>query len=201
MTVIDGLQLAGLAAFAASGVEASRQCRPDVVGALILAFATALGGGVIRDAILGRPAASFASTTHLLVILCAAAATLALPRVARRFAPTLRVADAFGLGLFNASGFVLALDSGHVTPAFAVVLGAITGTGGGILRDVLCGQMPALLRPGEIYITACVAGGFAGLAVFGTGGSRELAALLVATVTIGLRLLAIRHRWTLGPIG
>ena len=101
MPVIEWLRLAGLAAFAASGVEASRQCRPDVVGALILAFATALGNGVIRGAILGRPAASFANSAHLMVILCAAAATR-VPHIARRLAPT-RVADAFGLGLFSAT--------------------------------------------------------------------------------------------------
>ena len=94
---------------------------------------------------------------------------------------------------------MLALDSGHVTPAFAVVL--CDHRHGAHPRDVLCGQMPALLRPGEIYISACIAGGLAGLAVFGAGGSREVAAVVIASVTIGLRLLAIRYRWKLDPVG
>lgn len=198
--MIEILQLLGLAAFAVSGVEASRAKRPDVVGALILAFATALGGGVIRDAILGRPAQSFADDRNLLVILVAAA--LALPiRLPSRIGPTLRVADAIGLGLFNAVGMVAALESGVVTPAFAVVAGAVTGCGGGILRDVLCDEMPALLRPGEIYVTACLAGGLAGLVLDAGGASHAHTGLAIALVTITIRLLAIARGWRLPAIG
>lgn len=198
--MIEWLQILGIAAFAVSGVEASRARRPDLVGAVILAFVTALGGGILRDAILGRPAQSFASGIHLWVILAASALALWQPAAVGRLWPSLRVADAFGLGLFNAVGLVIALESGAVAPGFAVVLGAITGSGGGILRDVLCGEMPTLLRPGEIYITACLAGGAVGLAVRAAGGGSDAISLAAATVTIGIRLLSIRFGWTLGAI-
>lgn len=195
----EWLQLAGLAAFAVSGVEASRAKRPDLVGALILAFVTALGGGVMRDAILGRPAQSFADGLNLVVILAAAAAALPLP-IASRFGSTLRVADALGLGLFNAIGLIAALESGVVSPGFAVVVGAVTGCGGGLLRDVLCGEMPPLLRPGEIYVTACLAGGLVGLALHTAGVAPGQTSLVVAVVTTGIRLLAMVRGWKLPAI-
>jgi uncharacterized membrane protein YeiH len=198
--VVYVLQLLGVVAFAASGVVASRSKRPDVVGAVILAFVTALGGGVIRDAILGRPAQSFRDDAFLVAIVVGALLAMALPRVLHRMTPTLRVADAFGLGLFNATGTVIALESGEVSAAFAVLLGAATGAGGGILRDVLCGEMPALLRPGEVYITACLAGGAAGLVVLALGGSMASVSAVIAAVTIGLRLAAIRFGWRFAPL-
>ena len=191
------VQLAGVAAFATSGVVASRGKRPDVVGAFVIAFATALGGGVIRDAILGHPAQSFRDGNTFLVIVGATLVAMWLPGTIQRLGPTLRVADAIGLGIFNATGTVMALESGSVTPAFAVVLGAVTGSGGGMLRDVLCGEMPALLQPGELYITTCVAGGAVGLLALWLGVSMAFASVAMASVTIGMRLLAIRYRWKL----
>jgi uncharacterized membrane protein YeiH len=193
------LELLGVAAFAASGVVASRAKRPDVVGALILAFATALGGGVIRDAILGVPAQSFRDTWYFAFILAGAVAALGARGVMLRLGSPLRVADAFGLGLFNAAGMMKAYASGEVSPAFAVVLGAVTGSGGGIIRDVLCGEMPALLRPGELYITTCLAGGIAGLAALWLGASAAAASAIIAFVTIAFRLAAIRFEWKLPP--
>ena len=103
----------------------------------------------------------------------------------------------FGLGLFNAAGMMKAYASGEVSPAFAVVLGAVTGSGGGIIRDVLCGEMPALLRPGELYITTCLAGGVAGVAALWLGASAAVASAIIAFVTIAFRLAAIRFEWKL----
>jgi uncharacterized membrane protein YeiH len=194
--VLYALELLGIIAFAASGVAASRSKRPDLIGAFILAFATALGGGVIRDAILGVPAASFRDGNYFLAIVAGAVAALAAPSVLARFGSTLRIADALGLGLFNAAGMLKAYESGDVSPVFAVVLGAVTGTGGGIIRDVLCGEMPALLRPGELYVTTCIAGGLAGLAAFGLGATADVASAIVAGVTITFRLATIRFGWT-----
>jgi len=95
---------------------------------------------------------------------------------------------------------VKALESGSVDPVFAVVLGATTGSGGGIIRDVLCGEMPALLRPGELYVTTCLAGGIAGLAAIWSGAPLGTATVVTAAVTIGFRLLAIRFDWRLSPL-
>ncbi|RIK90841.1 MAG: hypothetical protein DCC71_25370 [Proteobacteria bacterium] len=195
--MIYALELMGVAAFAASGVAASRAKRPDLIGAMILAFATALGGGIIRDAILGVPAQTFRDGFYFAAILFGAGVALRAPRMILRLGSTLRVADAIGLGLFNASGMMKAYESGEVSPVFAVVLGTITGTGGGIIRDVLCNEMPALLRPGELYVTTCIAGGLAGLAALALGADPVAASGVIAGVTIGFRLLAIRYNWKL----
>lgn len=191
------LELMGVAAFAVSGVVASRAKRPDLVGALVLAFATALGGGVIRDAILGMPAQSFRDGWYFVAIVFGAGAALQARGAVVRLGTTLRVADALGLGLFNAAGMMKAWASGEVSPVFAVVLGAVTGSGGGIIRDVLCGEMPAVLRPGELYITTCLAGGLVGWLVLELGATTGAASVLVAFVTIVFRLAAIRFEWKL----
>jgi uncharacterized membrane protein YeiH len=170
---------------------------PDVIGAFILAFAAALGGGVIRDAILSVPRRVLRPALFSIVL--GALVAMRLPSVIQRLG-RLRVADAFGLGLFNAAGMVKALQSGAVDPVFAVVLGAITGSGGGIIRDVLCGEMPALLRPGELYVTTCLVGGVAGLAAIWSGAPLGTATVVTATVTIVFRLLAIRFDWRLSPL-
>jgi len=104
--VIYALELLGVAAFAASGVAASRAKRPDLVGAFILAFATALGGGVLRDAILGVPAQSFRDFHYFVAIVAGALVALSVPRIVQRLGALLRVADAIGLGLFNAAGML-----------------------------------------------------------------------------------------------
>jgi uncharacterized membrane protein YeiH len=198
--VIYILEILGVACFAVSGVAASRSKRPDLIGAIILAFATALGGGVIRDAILGVPAESFHDRNYFIAILVGAIAAMGLPAVIQRFGSTLRIADAFGLGLFNAAGTMKALASGAIDPAFAIVLGAITGAGGGVIRDVLCNEMPSLLRPGELYITTCLVGGLAGLVAHGLGASMDAAGVVIASVTIAFRLLSIRFAWRLSAL-
>jgi uncharacterized membrane protein YeiH len=191
------LELIGVAAFAVSGVVASREKRPDVIGALILAFATALGGGVIRDAILGVPAQTFRDGWYLVAILMGAGAAMRAPSAIAQLGSTLKVADAVGLGLFNAAGMMKAYASGDVSPGFAVVLGAITGSGGGIIRDVLCGEMPTVLRPGELYVTTCLAGGAAGLVALALGAPLDVASAVIAGVTMAFRLLAIAFEWRL----
>src|SRR5512147_2180360 len=125
--MLYGLELFGVAFFAISGVAASRAKRPDIIGAVILAFATALGGGVVRDAILGVPAQSFRDSWYFVAILAGATLALQAPGALARFGSTLRVADAIGLGLFNAAGMLKAYASADVTPVFALVLGAVTG--------------------------------------------------------------------------
>ena len=194
------LELLGVTAFAVSGVVASRSKRPDLIGALILAFAAALGGGVIRDAILGVPAQSFRDTWYLVAILFGAGMALRAPSVTARLGSPLRIADAVGLGLFNAAGMLKAYESGWVSPGFAVVLGAITGSGGGIIRDVLCGEMPSLLRPGELYVTTCLAGGLAGLVALWLGAGTGAASAIIAGVTIAFRLVAIRFELRLPAV-
>jgi len=188
--------MAGVSAFAISGVLASRTQRPDIIGALILGFASAMSGGVIRDAILGSPARTFQDPTYFYVILSSVLFVFFLPDKLRQITKGLDIVDAIGLGLFNAGGLMIALQT-NVSTEFAVVLGITSGCGGGIVRSILCAQMPALLKQGEIYITACIIGSSFGLLAIQVGASLEIASFIIAGITTTIRLLAIQFEWKL----
>ncbi len=191
------LSLVGLSAFAISGVLASKEKRPDIIGGLILAFATALGGGICRDAILGQPAASFKDINNFYVILISAFIAMFFLKKIERHNSKLDFFDAIGLGVFNASGFIMGIEFTQFPAFSAIILGAITGTGGGVTRDILCNRMPYLLRSGEFYITPTIIGGLAGLILFYFGLSTDLIAITISLVTIIIRLLSLKYRWSL----
>lgn len=151
------LDLLGVAVFAASGALAGVLARLDLFGVLVLASMTAVGGGTIRDVLLGRyPVFWVKDIGPLVTILAATALTvvwvqhLPVPRNA------LVVADAFGLALFAISGAQVA-ERAHCRPLVTVLMGTLTGAGGGVIRDVLSAKVPLILRQ-DIYATAAVAG-------------------------------------------
>ncbi|MCK5835434.1 MAG: trimeric intracellular cation channel family protein [Lentisphaeria bacterium] len=199
------LEMVGTVAFAISGVMASQRRRPDFMGAIILAFVTAIGGGIVRDAIIGERSHSFTDPYIFYVIIIAAIAAILLIDKINRIGRVLSVADAIGLGVFTSAGLIEGLKtcgSGSEIPImFSIVLGAVTGCGGGIIRDVLCARMPTILRPNEIYLSACIAGGLVGVfcyEIFST--SLEHTGIITAVVTITVRLLSIRYKWKIPAI-
>jgi len=191
------LDLAGVTVFALSGVIVALRSRMDPFGMLVLAAVTGIGGGTLRDLVLGdTPVFWVADTTYLWVVV--ATVVLAsigfryIHRLTRTFLP---VTDAFGLALFTVIGAHRALELG--SPAIvAVLMGLLTGVAGGVLRDVLADRVPMVLRE-EVYATAAIAGGvtFVGLDALGVGFTATVAASLA--VTLCLRLAAIRWRLTL----
>jgi uncharacterized membrane protein YeiH len=205
MNILTILEMLGTVAFAISGVMASQRRRPDFMGAIILAFVTAIGGGIVRDSIMGQRSTAFTDPTLFYVTAIAAIAAILLIEKINRIGRVLSVADAIGLGVFNSAGLIAGLKSGasgaEISIMFSIVLGAVTGCGGGIIRDVLCARMPTLLRPNEIYLSACIAGGIAGASCYkwlnidlGTVG------IITATVTITVRMLSIRYKWKIPAI-
>lgn len=162
-TLIDQLvyyfDLFGTAVFAFSGVLVAGRLRMDAIGVIVLAAVTAVGGGTIRDLLIGaRPIFWIQDTTYLWVILATAALGMWLARVPRRLPwYVLPVADAFGLALFVVIGAKKALLFG-TSGMVAVVMGVITGVAGGLIRDVLAREIPMVLQK-EIYATACIFGG------------------------------------------
>lgn len=151
--------LFGTAVFAFSGVLVAGRLRMDAIGVIVLAAVTAIGGGTIRDLLIGAsPIFWIQDTTYLWVILGTAAFGMWLARVPRRLPwYVLPVADAFGLALFVVIGAKKALLFGS-SGMVAVVMGVITGAGGGLIRDVLAREVPMVLQK-EIYDTACIFGG------------------------------------------
>ncbi|QFZ16607.1 trimeric intracellular cation channel family protein [Saccharothrix syringae] len=192
--LLTALELVGIAAFAASGALAAVRARLDVFGVTVLALTTSLGGGTIRDVLLGvHPPVALVRWPYLAV-----AAVTGL--VVFRFHPTVAklrrsvlLLDAFGLGLFVTAGTTTALALG-APPYAACLVGMTTGIGGGALRDVLLREIPLVLRR-EIYAVAALAGAF----VVVVGDQLDLPAVPVSlagsAVIVGLRLLALWRHW------
>lgn len=190
-TLIDQLvyffDLFGTAVFAFSGVLVAGRLRMDAIGVIVLAAVTAVGGGTIRDLLIGaRPIFWIQDTTYLWVILATAALGMWLARVPRRLPwYVLPVADAFGLALFVVIGAKKALLFG-TSGMVAVVMGVITGVAGGLIRDVLAREIPMVLQK-EIYATACIFGGV----LYTISLSLELAHIPAMLISM-LGVLAVR---------
>ena len=193
------LDLAGAFVFALSGAMAGVKHRLDLFGILVLSFAAATAGGIIRDVLIGAiPPAAINDWRYTVISLLAGLVAFGWHwTISRLWSPVL-IFDAAGLGLFAVSGALKALDFG-LNPVAAVLLGVLTGIGGGMVRDVLVAEIPTVLRA-ELYAVAALAGG----SVAVIGGLLQLpatpVALAGAAVCFGLRLGAIWRGWRLpGP--
>jgi len=182
--------------FAISGALAGLRSRLDIVGVAFVATLTGIGGGTVRDLLLGdTPLAWIKNPTELIVCLVVAVVISFLNRpLAGRRLSGLYLADAFGLALFAVLGAAKAQTLG-AHPVVCVLLGAMTASFGGIIRDVVCNETPVFLKA-EIYISAALVGG--ALYVFLPAGlGFELRAGLGFGAALALRMLAIRYNWSL----
>jgi uncharacterized membrane protein YeiH len=183
--------LVGVAVFAVSGALAAGRRRLDLMGVLVAATVTAIGGGTIRDVLLDRhPIFWLADARYMYVILGAALATMLYVRFLRVPGVALDVADALGLALFSVTGAQVAERAGM--PGIAcVLLGATTGAAGGVLRDVLFAQVPHILQRGSLYATAAIVGASLYLVLERVGIGRPVATLAGMSCVALLRLAAI----------
>lgn len=186
------LDLIGVAVFAISGALAAGRRRLDLIGVVVLAAVTAIGGGTIRDVLLDRrPIFWLVDPSYLTVIVLSAVATLLYTRWARVPWQTLDIADALGLALFSVAGAQIAERAG--LPAGAcVLLGAVTGAAGGVIRDVLTAQIPMVLQRGSLYATAALAGTTLYVVLVRLGVEQRPAVISGMIVVAALRLAAIR---------
>jgi uncharacterized membrane protein YeiH len=190
------LDVIGIFAFAISGALMAIRRDFDVVGIAIMAVVTALGGGILRDLLLGdTPPVAFTRPDYLLVPLAATAVAFVAHRGLQRLSRTLLVFDAAGLGLFCVAGTLKALDHGLAPPS-AAILGATTAVGGGVLRDVIARETPALVHPdSELYAVPAVAGALAVAITTDLGIDHPILLPAAATAIFATRLLALHHHW------
>lgn len=192
--------LAGVAVFAASGVLAARDRDLDLLGVVVVAAITAVGGGTLRDLLLDRhPIFWVTDSWYLIVITAATLLTVAYMRVRPPPGKTLLVADALGLALFALSGAQVA-ESAQCPPLIVVLMGTVTGVTGGILRDVITARVPLILQR-EIYATAAIAGVVLYLAMQALGTPKALAFGAGMILIVALRVIAIRWGLHLPVIG
>ena len=174
-----------------SGALAAGRKRLDLLGVIVLALVTAIGGGTIRDVLLGRqPVFWLVDSSYVIVIVGAALLTFALARWHRPPDTIMLVADALGLALFSIAGAQVAEASG-VGPAGSIVLGTVTGAAGGAVRDVLSNEIPLVLRRGNLYASAAIAGTAVYFILLGAGASRPTAALTGMAVVAAVRFASI----------
>jgi uncharacterized membrane protein YeiH len=191
------LDLAGTALFALQGGATAAAAGLDVFGVLVIAFVTAVGGGIVRDLLLGAtPPAVFSDLAYPVAAFGGGLVVVLIYRLVRQIPPeVLLPLDAAALALFAVVGAAKAVDHG-MSPLLAALLGAMSGVGGGVIRDVMLDRVPLILRS-DVYAVAALAGA----AVVAVGlryrRNRPLMLVLGALVCLTLRLLALSQGWNL----
>lgn len=191
-SLLLALDLAGTAVFALNGsLTAIRAARLDIVGVITLGMLTALGGGIIRDVIIGYlPPATFRDWRYLVVAAAGALVAFTWGRKLDRLAFAIDVFDAMGLSLFAVTGASKALGAG-LGPVQAVILGAVTAVGGGTLRDVMIGRVPTVLSSG-LYAIPALVGALVTVVAAELGMRGWPSAMVAVAVCFGIRLVGIR---------
>lgn len=195
------VEIAATAAFALSGVMEAARKRLDAVGVCAVAFLCAFGGGTVRDLLLDQRPFFWVAHVELLwgVLGLALLAMLVLRQ--RHFDLTEKAIfwpDALGLGLFTASGVHHALAAG-MPGLVAVLMGVVTGVLGGVLRDMVCNEIPSVLRDHQPYTVCAFAGGWVYLGLWQLQTPGWVALTASVAVTVGLRALAVWRNWSLPP--
>jgi uncharacterized membrane protein YeiH len=194
------LDLAGTFVFALSGATAGVKHKLDLFGVLVLSFAAANTGGITRDVLIGAvPPGAISDWHYLGVSVLAGLLTFCFPsEIIRRWNPV-QLFDAAGLALFAVTGAQKALAHG-LNPIMAILLGTLTGIGGGMARDILLAEIPTVLRA-DLYAVAALAGATIVVIASVLHLPSGTAALVGAVLCFGLRVVAIRRRWQLPIAG
>ncbi|MES2416959.1 MAG: trimeric intracellular cation channel family protein [Bacteroidota bacterium] len=194
------IEVLGTIAFAISGSFAAMQRRLDPFGVLIIAFVTSIGGGTVRDLLLGdTPVAWMRDVNYCLLILVTSLLTIYFKTHIKKFKVTLFLFDSLGLGLFTLVGVQKGIVFG-LSPGICVALGTITGCFGGIIRDTLLNTIPLIFRK-EIYATASILGGvlYFGLLFFNL--KADVAKIVVIAFIFTLRIIVVKYKLALPKFG
>ncbi|MEL6675017.1 MAG: trimeric intracellular cation channel family protein [Bacteroidota bacterium] len=200
MDIIYFVDLAGTLVFAISGVLAAAEKKMDVFGAFILGLVTAIGGGTLRDVLIGQtPVGWMKDLSYLGLVMLALPISYFFKPYILRLRKTMFLFDTIGIGLFTILGLEKTLGLG-LSPVIAVLMGTVSAVFGGVVRDVLANEVPLIFRK-EIYATACLIGGACYLSlqtVFEAPAFNMLAAIGVIVV---IRTFAVLRNWSLPRIG
>lgn len=194
--LLYAFSMLGVAVFAASGALAGGRKNFDPIGVTVLAMVTATGGGTIRDVLIDRPIFWIADPNHIIVCLFSTVITVIWARFFRPPMRALLYADAIGLCFFAISGAQIAENAG-LSALIIILMGTITGTAGGLLRDVLSVEVPLIFRKSELYVTTCVVGLAAYVGLRWLEWSQTEAGIAGAAIILALRLASIRWQLTL----
>ena len=196
--IIYGMGLVGMAVFAVSGALAAMRRELDLFGLVVIAIVTAVGGGTVRDIILDVPVFWVQDPTVLYIAIAMAVTTPLWGRYLESRIKVLIWADACGLALFAVTGTEKALSLG-ATPIIAVTMGVMTAAAGGVIRDILCNEIPLVLKK-ELYALPAIIGGacLVGLQILEL--DHRLNILISCLLTLTIRLVAIQYSLSLPPV-
>jgi uncharacterized membrane protein YeiH len=196
-TLIKTIEVLGIIAFALTGYYKARQQRMDLIGVYSLGMVTALGGGSLRDIILDRHPLFWIEHYEYAILLLALGVVASLVSQdlfeRKKLVIFVLALDALGLGSFSASGASLANQAG-CHPFIASLLGVTTGVFGGVIRDVVCNEIPYVFQRTELYATCSFVGAWAYLLIFRAYGNDVMAAVACIAMTFILRMVALRYK-------
>lgn len=196
MELIYTLDIIGTFVFAISGMLTAANKRFDLFGGFVIAFITAVGGGSVRDMLIGAtPVGWMQDLNYLIAIGCGASFGYLFQHYIYKLRRTMFLFDTIGIGLFTILGLTKTLDFG-VSPVIAVMMGTVSAVFGGVIRDTLCNIEPLIFRS-EIYATACLAGAVLFLALQWAGLAYDYSVMSTVLFIIALRIGAVRYHWGL----
>lgn len=187
------IDILGTIAFAISGVLIAFNKRMDLFGILIIAFVTAVGGGTLRDLLLGDvPVSWMTDITYSYVIIGSAIFAIVLRNKINYLRTSLFLFDTIGIGLYTVIGIEKGINA-ELHPLICIALGTITASFGGVIRDILCNEIPVIFRK-EIYATACILGGVVYFLLVKLPIDTNVVFIISGSVVIAIRLLAVKFK-------
>ncbi|WP_405207620.1 trimeric intracellular cation channel family protein [Aquimarina sp. LLG6339-5] len=196
MTLFDTLDILGTIAFAISGALSAMNRRLDLFGIFIIAFVTAIGGGTLRDVLIGAtPVSWMQNTVNLYLIGGVTILSIIFRNKLNYLKKSLFLFDTIGLGIFTIIGVETGIQT-NLAPIISIALGTMTGCFGGVIRDILCNEIPVIFRK-EIYATASIAGGICFMILYTLNTPINLVYITTTLLIIVIRLIVVKYQVTL----
>ncbi len=193
MTLLNIISYTGIFVFALTGALKARKFKMDIFGGLVVAFATAYGGGTIRDLLIGIKPVNWINDYFALgLVFAGAVITFLVKEGVNKFTKTIFFSDALGIGLFTAAGIEVALRNG-VNDVYSLIMGVISATFGGLIADIFCNDVPNLFKKGELYATACAIGGGIYLLLKNTAIHKDVNLVICVLLVLLIRIFSKRN--------
>ncbi|RKS53366.1 putative membrane protein YeiH [Gillisia mitskevichiae] len=193
ISLFSTFDILGTIAFAISGALAAMSRKLDLFGIFIIAFVTATGGGTVRDILIGNsPVMWMEKTFYIYLISVITFLAVVFRQKINHLKTSLFLFDTIGLGVFTITGVEAGIENG-LSPIISIALGAITGTFGGVLRDILCNEIPVIFRK-EIYATACIVGALGYVILFNLNVDNDIIYIVTSLIVISIRLVVVKFK-------
>tara|TARA_R100000935_G_C2793626_1_gene147135 strand:+ start:63 stop:701 length:639 start_codon:yes stop_codon:yes gene_type:complete len=192
-SLFSTFDLLGTVAFAISGALSAMTRKLDLFGIFIIAFVTATGGGTVRDILIGNnPVMWMENTFYIYLISIVTVLAIVFRHKINHLKTSLFLFDTIGLGVFTITGVEAGINNG-LDPIISIALGAITGTFGGVIRDILCNEIPVIFRK-EIYATACIIGALAYVILYDLSVDNDVIYIVTSLIVISIRLVVVKFK-------